>query len=425
MQCREIKELLSPYLDGVLNPSEGEDISAHLAVCPDCRAEWHALCEVVELFKTLPEVAPPPEFSARVINTIAASSLPARKKSGFAAIFRNLTRGHWSRAVALAATVVFTVGITALMYGTPGRWGTKNLFLPQPSINQSVSQDSSEKNNNESPESSGADRAFKVNRTGSEPASHDSTDIVDVGLPDRVDPVTGTDNAPSPSGSAQPERPGVNPDLSNGQNTKYMDQLKSLLDEQARGDNWLPSSARALASPQTMAVKEGAISQQAAFGYIPVSSKESLKMIRSASLGLAVDDPADAPARIADIARINGGYLSEGDSGRGSFTIKVPADRFNQVVNSIQGMGRATLHQIGGEDVSERYYDYEARLRDLAAEEQRLLTAVDSAGSAATTDAQAAQARLTRVREDLERQKKLISSLSNEVDFATIKINLN
>lgn len=423
MQCREIKELLSPYLDGMLNPSEGEEISAHLAVCPDCQAEWHALCEVVDLFKTLPEMAPPPEFSAQVMNKIAASPLPARKKSGTAAIFRNLTRGHWSRAFALAATVVLTVGVTALMYGAPGQWGSKTPFLSKPPINDSISQDNPENGDNERPESPGAKRPSIGILNPSGYTGDGRTDIAIDGMPDRlVEPDPGTQPVTSPPESARPEQSGVQKDSSNGQDTKYRDQLKNLLDEQARGDNWLPSSPRALVAPQTMAVKEGAISQQAAFGYIPVSNNESRKMIRSASLGLTADDPVGAPARIADIARNNGGYLLTEGSGKGAITMKVPVDQFNQVVNLIQGLGRSTLRQIGGEDVSERYSDYEARIRDLAAEEQRLLTAVDSAGSA--TDVRAAQARLTRVHEDLERQKKLLGSLSNEVELATIKISL-
>lgn len=425
MQCREISELLSPYLDGVLDPSKGEDISAHLAVCPDCLEEWRALCEVVELFKTLPEVTPPPELRAKVINTIAASSLPALQKPGLGSFFRNVTWGHRFRVFAFAATVVFTVGITALMYGTPGSWGTKNLFLPQPSSNQKVIQDNFEKNNNPSPDFSNPDGTFKGSGTDSDTARNDRTDVVDNRLPDRIDPVTGVDNVLSPPANLQPERPDIIQDPSNEKNTKYMDQLNSLLDEQAHGDNGFPSSTGALAAPQAMAIKEGAISQQAAFGYIPVSSKESLKMVRSASLDLTVDNPAEAQVRIAEIARSNGGTLLEGDFDGGAITMKVPADRFKQAVNSIQEMGRATLRQIGAEDVSEKYSDYEARLRSLAAKEQKLLTEADNAGSATTTDAQTAQAKLAKVREDMERQKELISNLSNKVEMATIKIDLH
>ena len=418
MQCREIKELLSPYLDGVLNPSEGEDISAHLAVCSDCQIEWDALREVVDLFKALPVVAPPSELSSLVINKIIASPPPARKKSGVAAIFSNLTRGHWSHAVALAAAVVFTVGVTALMYGVPGKWGTKNLFLPQAAYNQNESTDSPDKTTNERPESPTINRIFKLSPVGSESVGPDRTNIVDNTQTDKVEPVT-DNHVASPTAGAQPEKPGIKTDSSNGQDTKQMEQLKSLLEEQARGDNLLSSSARTLAASQTMAVKEGAVSQQAAFGYIPVSNKESQKVIHNASLSITADDPAGAPAKIADIARSNGGYLLPGDPGGGEITVKAPADRFNQVVNAIQGMGRTTIRQIGGEDVSEKYYDYEARLRELADEEHRLLATVS------TADTQAAQAaQLTRVREELERQKKQLSSLSNEVELATIKINL-
>lgn len=75
MQCREIKELLSPYLDGMLSPSEGEVVSSHLAVCPDCQAHWHVLYDVVELIKNLPGINPPSGFSAGVINKLNASVL--------------------------------------------------------------------------------------------------------------------------------------------------------------------------------------------------------------------------------------------------------------------------------------------------------------------------------------------------------------
>lgn len=418
MQCCEIKELLSPYLDGVLNPSEGEAISAHLAVCSDCQIEWHALREVVDLFKTLPEVAPPSEFSALVINKIKASPPPARKKSGVAAIFSNLTRGHWSRTVALAATVVFTVGVTALMFGMPGKWGTKNLFLPQAEYSQNEGTDSPDQATNERPESPTINRIFNISPVGSESVGPDRTNIVDNAQPDKVESVA-DNRVASPTAGAQPEKPDIKPDSSNGQATKQVEQLKSLLAEQARGDSGLSSSARTLAAAQTMAVKEGAVSQQAAFGYIPVSNKESQKVIHSASLSLVADDPVGAPAKLADIARSNGGYLLPVDPGGGGITVKAPADRFNQVVNAIQGMGRTTIRQIGGEDVSEKYFDYEVRLRELADEEQRLLAAVS------TADTQAAQAaQLTQVREELERQKKQLNSLSNEVELATIKINL-
>jgi predicted anti-sigma-YlaC factor YlaD len=67
MQCLVVRELLSPYLDGVLSLAEQKEISAHLAVCPSCRAEFEILCDLVNILKDLPELSPSSGFSARVI----------------------------------------------------------------------------------------------------------------------------------------------------------------------------------------------------------------------------------------------------------------------------------------------------------------------------------------------------------------------
>lgn len=395
MQCREVKELLSPYLDGVLSPSEGADISAHLAVCPDCRDEWLALCEVVDMFQALPEVAPPPDFSARVTDKIASTS-NLRKKSRVAAIIKKLTRGRWSPIVAIAASAVLVFGVTALMYGAPGRWGAQNLFWPHLSVGQNAGENIPGSSNNESVDSPGSG---EVNMD--------------------VNNVAGVDSHP---GEVRPEQSGVKTDLpTNSPDTKYVAPLNSRLEEQVEEDNRFPSPVRALSTPRTMAVKEGVTSQQAAFGSIPASNKESRKIIRSASVGLSAADPDRVPEKVAAIAWGNGGYLLQGDSGSKVITIKVPSGRFNQVINSIREIGKVTLRQSEDVDVTEKYYNYETGLRELAAEEQRLLMEVDGAGQAAAGEA---QAQLARVRENLQHQKELLNSLSEQVELATIKISL-
>lgn len=429
MQCREVKELLSPYLDGVLDPQEGEGVAAHLAVCPDCRAQWHALCEAVDAFRSLPEVTPPPGFSARVIDRIKSPAAPAAGKktavARAAAVLGSLAGGRWSRVVALAATVVLTAGVTVLMHGAPGNWKNR-LFLPQPSFIQTAVQEGAPAiDGAKQLDPSGGAGDGSGAGSGSGPAGQGVFEIADSRTPDGSGsaPDAAADGAPPPSGSAPGGVPAgddaVRQNSSSGQTAKYFEQLNSLLEEQARGGGPLPSTGSPLAAPRTMAVKEGAISQQAAFGYIPVSSNESRKVIRSASFSLAAADPAVAPAELAGVAGSNGGYVLPGDPGSGVVTLKVPADRFNQAVKSIRKMGNVTLRQIGADDVTEKYYNYEARVKDLAAEEQRLLTVLDGTGPAAAAEV---QVQLTRVRENLERQKKLLERLAGDVDLATIKV---
>lgn len=407
MQCLEVKELLSPYLDGELSPQEGESISDHLAVCPDCRSEWLALCETVDVFKNLPEIAPPPEFRAQVINQIKSLSRMERKETGFTRLLRSLAQGRWSRGAALAATVLLTAGITVLMYGAPGQWLNKG-FLPRTAY---VQMDEPAGGGQGGVNSDGP--GFTNKTPVNQPSGYDQT-AVNNQPPDSVEP-----------GAVSPGQPSEQPGSGSPDNyySRQLQQLNSLLEEQSNGGGLSAPSSRIVTAPQTMAVKEGAISQQTAFGYLPVSNLESRKLIRSATFNLTADDMSGAPAKLVDIAGGNGGYLVTGDAG-GTITMKVPAEQFKQVIDLIKGLGSATLRQIVGEDVTERYYDYEARLRDLSAEEQRLLAVIDSTGTVNTPDAQAAQSKLALIRIDLERQKKLLRDLSDKVQYAVIRINL-
>lgn len=117
MQCLEIEELLSPYLDEVLDQPESEVVASHLAVCASCRGKYAILRETVNFIKNLPEVAPPPEFGTRVINEVL--TYPAREKTGWGGIFKTFKKTGWLRASSFAAMFAVILGITTLIYGVP------------------------------------------------------------------------------------------------------------------------------------------------------------------------------------------------------------------------------------------------------------------------------------------------------------------
>ncbi|OPY60637.1 MAG: hypothetical protein A4E56_02579 [Pelotomaculum sp. PtaU1.Bin065] len=119
MQCLEVEELLSPYLDEVLALPESEDVTSHLAVCASCREKYDVLKETVNFIKDLPEVEPPPGFSALVMSKIA---IPTREKAGYGGVFMSFRKSGWLRACSFAAMFVVILGITTLMYGMPNQW---------------------------------------------------------------------------------------------------------------------------------------------------------------------------------------------------------------------------------------------------------------------------------------------------------------
>lgn len=67
MECRQARELLSPYLDGELMPPERGRLEEHLQSCPDCREELENLRRLAVGVRTLtiPELSP--AFADRVM----------------------------------------------------------------------------------------------------------------------------------------------------------------------------------------------------------------------------------------------------------------------------------------------------------------------------------------------------------------------
>ena len=67
MNCEEIQNRLSEYLDRSLDTISAKNIEVHLACCPLCRAEVAALSNCIRQIAALPAVEPPLGFAQRVM----------------------------------------------------------------------------------------------------------------------------------------------------------------------------------------------------------------------------------------------------------------------------------------------------------------------------------------------------------------------
>ncbi|MCG8402172.1 MAG: zf-HC2 domain-containing protein [Firmicutes bacterium] len=107
MQCHDISETLSAYIDGMLDSSYASRVEEHMESCAQCRMEYDDLCAVVGLIRELPEVAPPPGFGESLRQRLRAAE--PESKTPTAGFFK----GRWLGMLA-AAVVFLTVGVTAL-----------------------------------------------------------------------------------------------------------------------------------------------------------------------------------------------------------------------------------------------------------------------------------------------------------------------
>jgi hypothetical protein len=120
MQCHEMQELLSAHLDGMLDPSVKIMVERHLEHCPACREEYENLKMVAGMVSNLPLVEPPPEFRRDLRLRLEQIGRPGVKAN----FLQRLTVGKWSAVMAVAASFVLVIGIAALWYGMPDRYGS-------------------------------------------------------------------------------------------------------------------------------------------------------------------------------------------------------------------------------------------------------------------------------------------------------------
>ena len=79
MTTNQIRELLSPYLDGAVTAAERAQVENALAQSPELRAELDSLRQTVQLMQSLPRVPAPRPFTL----SAADAGIAEPKKRGF------------------------------------------------------------------------------------------------------------------------------------------------------------------------------------------------------------------------------------------------------------------------------------------------------------------------------------------------------
>lgn len=66
MRCREVKRLLSSYIDGEISTDKRQEIEEHLSYCIDCKRELIILEKIIKEIHNIPEILPSDDFSEKV-----------------------------------------------------------------------------------------------------------------------------------------------------------------------------------------------------------------------------------------------------------------------------------------------------------------------------------------------------------------------
>ena len=100
----------------------------------------------------------------------------------------------------------------------------------------------------------------------------------------------------------------------------------------------------------------------------------------------------------------------------------MPADRLDNVLDTLRGLGRVTDEGVSSTDVTERLIDNEARLSAWHAQEARLVTLLENAPT--VEDIIQIEQRIAQVRSDIEYVEATQRNLTNRVATSLITVNL-
>ncbi len=161
----------------------------------------------------------------------------------------------------------------------------------------------------------------------------------------------------------------------------------------------------------------------------PAKVIPSRKIIQNHHLDVAVKDLDFAEKSLLELVALSGGYISRSDIGKnpgarrqGSWTLRVPGNKASDIARDILGLGEPIKQSSDAKDVSEEYYDLEARIKNKKIEEDRLILHLkDSTGK--LVDILACEKEITRVRGEIEQAQGRINMLANLSSLATIQVS--
>lgn len=160
---------------------------------------------------------------------------------------------------------------------------------------------------------------------------------------------------------------------------------------------------------------------------------EGRKWVITVNMSAETDNLDTMTAQLDQQINALGGYVEDQRIYNGSsyanrryryanLTIRIPAEKVDQFTQKVSGIANVVSQETSREDITLTYVSTESRLTALEVEEARLLELLEKAETMA--DLLEIEARLTDVRYELENYASRLRLYDNQVDYATIYLNI-
>ena len=160
-----------------------------------------------------------------------------------------------------------------------------------------------------------------------------------------------------------------------------------------------------------------------------VNNEFQKKIIRNAEMRFQVSNLDSATDIIEKLALNHQGYISNSnlsattDQMENEMLIKVPAEQFDDLVKSINGVSIFMNNRsVKTQDVTEEYYDLQSRLKTKYEVKQRYEDILRNK-SKTVEDVLKAEEQIGSIQEEIESKEGRLRYLSNQVSYSTIHLN--
>lgn len=159
-------------------------------------------------------------------------------------------------------------------------------------------------------------------------------------------------------------------------------------------------------------------------------SQHPRRIIYTASIELIVEEFEGVPGKVAELAEKFGGYVAsssiQGQPGSprlGTWTLRVPVAQYADLLSETHELGELRSLTSNSQDVSEEYYDVEARIRNKEKTEARLIALLEEATGNLEQVLEVEQ-KLDGVREEIERMQGRLRVLADQTALATVTVTI-
>lgn len=374
MDCRQCRENISAYIDGMLDGASMFELHQHLSQCPLCRNEYEITLKLRGMCADLEDVELPSHFCERLMNAV--------KKEMKVNMMKRI-RWKFSRRLAsgIAAAVVLVIGMALLMSGL-GRG--KGVYKRDMATEQAVPP---------SQVVSSEEGGYYSGKSGMDAMASDAAWATS-GFGGTKDEAGMADVAPTEMNQGG--------DLSGKSETALQKDLASEA-----------TSVQALAEAQAGAER---------------------KIIRSAYLSMETTQFERTVDEIMGKVSVYLGYIESSEiqgkpiyqgqvpNRKAHFEIRIPSKSFDAFIGDMSDVGNVTSRQIRGEDITGQYLDVEARLKSLKLQEERLLTLLSKADK--LSDIIELERELSNVRYEIENYTGTLKQWDNMVQYSRVSIDV-